>query len=82
MKNNYYVVFKGFNKGIFRNWETEARPAVEGYPGSKVLGFRTSEEATAAWNMGFDEYKKFQHEVERKKLKQQQEENDAFRIDW
>lgn len=82
MKNNYYVVFKGNHRGIFRDWETEARPSVEGYPGAKVLGFKTLEEAEMAQKLGYEEYKQFQQEVESKKLRQQQEDEDAFRIDW
>lgn len=82
MKNNYYVVFKGNCKGIFRDWETEARPSVEGFPGSKVLGFKTLEEAEIAQKLGYEEYKQFQQEIERKKLRQQQEDEEAFRINW
>lgn len=44
----FYVVFKGFNPGVYDNWE-EVREQTEGFPGAMFKGFTTSEAATEAY---------------------------------
>ena len=44
----YYVVFKGYNPGVYDNWD-EVNEQTKGFPGALFKGFSTSEEAAAAY---------------------------------
>ena len=44
----YYVVFKGFNPGVYDDWE-EVKLQTTGFPGATFKSFATSEEATEAY---------------------------------
>ena len=44
----YYVVFKGFNPGVYDNWD-EAKEQTNGYPGALYKSFSSPEEATLAF---------------------------------
>lgn len=46
-KNKYYVVWRGFNTGIFDSWE-ECKKQVTNYAGAQYKGFASIEEARAA----------------------------------
>lgn len=46
-----YVVFKGFNPGVYTNWD-DAREQVEGFPGAVYKSYNSSEAAAAAWRRG------------------------------
>ena len=48
MSTKYYVVFRGFNPGVYDNWD-EARLQTEGFPDALVKSFPTSAEATRAY---------------------------------
>lgn len=47
-KNNYYVVLKGHQTGMFLSWE-QCKKAVEGAPAARYMGFETEQEAKKAW---------------------------------
>lgn len=44
----YYVVFKGFNPGVYDNWD-EVKLQTNGYPDAVFKGYSTSEEAAEAY---------------------------------
>ena len=44
----YYVVFKGYNPGVYDNWE-EVRLPTEGFSGASFKSYETSEEAARAY---------------------------------
>lgn len=44
----YYVVFKGFNPGVYDNWD-EVKEQTHGFPGAAYKGYATSEEAAEAY---------------------------------
>lgn len=44
----YYVVFKGFNPGVYDNWD-EVKLQTIGFPGALFKGYSTSEEASEAY---------------------------------
>lgn len=44
----YYVVFKGFNPGVYYSWE-EVQEQTNGFPGALFKGFSSAEEATTAY---------------------------------
>lgn len=44
----YYVVFKGFNPGVYDNWD-EVKEQVNGFPGALFKGYATSQEASEAY---------------------------------
>lgn len=44
----YYVVFKGFNPGVYDNWD-EVKEQTNGFPGALYKGFPTSEAASEAY---------------------------------
>ena len=52
-KNKYYVVWKGLNPGVYDNW-AECKAQVEGQDGAKHKSFETEEEATKAFNEGYE----------------------------
>ncbi len=47
-KNNYYVVLKGHQTGIFLSWNA-CQKAVHGATGARYMGFETEQEAKKAW---------------------------------
>ena len=56
MKQQFYVVWLGYQCGVFDNWpETEAQ--VKGYPAPKYAGgFATRLEAETAYRDGYEQY--------------------------
>lgn len=48
MANKFYVVFRGFNPGVYDNWD-DAREQVEGFSDALVKGYSNSEEAGEAY---------------------------------
>ncbi|MCC8093966.1 MAG: ribonuclease H family protein [Tannerellaceae bacterium] len=54
-KSKFYVVWKGLNPGIYDNW-SECKLQVEGQDGAKYKAFPTREEATMAYEQGFETY--------------------------
>ena len=51
----YYVVFKGFNPGVYDDWD-EARMQTEGFPGSLCRSYSSPEDAAEAYrNFSGDE---------------------------
>lgn len=50
-KNKFYVVWQGFNPGIYSSWE-ECLLQVKGVQGAKYKGFATREEAEVAFSEG------------------------------
>lgn len=44
----YYVVFRGFNPGVYDNWD-EVKEQTNGFPNCLYKGYTTSEEATEAY---------------------------------
>ena len=56
-KNKYYVVWKGVNPGVYDNW-AECKAQVEGQDGAKYKSFETEEEATKAFEKGYEYYLK------------------------
>lgn len=56
-KSKYYVVWNGITPGIYDNW-SECKAQVDGYGGAKYKSFRTKEEATKAFEKGYEHYRK------------------------
>lgn len=52
-KQKYYVVWQGFNPGIYATWE-ECRKQVEGYMGAKYKSFTSYEDANQAFSLSAD----------------------------
>ncbi|MFJ1378119.1 viroplasmin family protein [Capnocytophaga canimorsus] len=55
-KNKYYVVWEGYEIGIFDSWNACKR-VVHGYPTAKYKGFPTLQEAQKALKGRYDDYK-------------------------
>lgn len=51
-KNNFYVVWRGHNTGIFSSWD-ECRQQINGYPGAQYKGYPTLAAAKAAQKDGY-----------------------------
>lgn len=56
-KNEYYVVWKGLNPGVYDNW-AECKMQVEGQESAKYKSFETREEAVEAFEKGYAHYLK------------------------
>ena len=56
-KNKYYVVWKGITPGVYDNWG-ECKAQVDGQDGAKYKSFETKEEATKAFEKGYEHYLK------------------------
>lgn len=56
-KNKYYVVWKGITPGVYDNW-SECKAQVDGQDGAKYKSFETKEEATKAFEKGYEHYLK------------------------
>lgn len=56
-KNKYYVVWKGITPGVYDNWG-ECKAQVDGQDGVKYKSFETKEEATKAFEKGYEHYLK------------------------
>ena len=52
-KNKYYVVWKGITPGVYDNWG-ECKAQVDGQDGAKYKSFETKEEATKAFEKGYE----------------------------
>jgi len=53
----YYVVWKGITPGVYDNWG-ECKAQVDGQDGAKYKSFETKEEATKAFEKGYEHYLK------------------------
>lgn len=51
-KNNFYVVWRGHETGIFASWD-ECRKQIDGFPGAQYKGFPTLNAAKAAQKAGY-----------------------------
>lgn len=54
-KNNFYVVWLGYNPGIYNSWD-ECKEQIFGFAGAKYKGFSTIEEAKEAYSQGFENF--------------------------
>jgi ribonuclease HI len=54
-KKQYYVVWEGRERGIFRSW-AECLASVGGHPGAKYMGFQTLSEAESALKGNYWKY--------------------------
>lgn len=54
-KNSYYVVWAGYNPGIYGSWE-ECQQQIKGFPGAKYKGFPTKAGAEKAFSISYEEY--------------------------
>lgn len=54
-KNKFYVVWEGFNPGIYKTW-SECQLQTKGYPNAKYKGFPTYDIAKKALTEGFENY--------------------------
>ena len=57
MAKKYYVVWKGITPGVYDNWG-ECKAQVDGQEGAKYKSFETEEEATKAFEKGYEHYLK------------------------
>ena len=55
--SKYYVVWEGFDPGIYNSW-TECQLKIKNYPNAKYKSFKNLEEAKNAYAMGFFGYQK------------------------
>ncbi len=51
-KTKFYVVWEGYNKGVFERWE-DCKREIEGYAGAKYKSFESLLEAHTAFREGF-----------------------------
>lgn len=67
MKRKYYVVFAGYQPGIYDSWE-ECEAQVKGFHGAKFKSYNSCEDATAAFRkvMDVDEMQFYSFLAERK----------------
>ena len=72
---SFYVVYKGRQTGIFRDWHTEVEPAVKGFPDARYYGFNDLEEAEKAFDMGLEQY-------EAVRFKDTCEDDKEFQLEW
>jgi ribonuclease HI len=56
-KKNYYVVWRGWETGIFDNWQ-DCYKAIKRFSQEQYKGFTTKEEAIKAFEMGYDDYQR------------------------
>ncbi len=62
MKKQYYVVWKGREVGVFDNWN-ETKEQVHRYSDAQYKGgFKTKEDAEAAFALGYEEFMHQQNE--------------------
>ncbi len=54
-KNKFYVVWEGFERGIFTSWD-DCKKRIEGYQGAKYKGFETLSEAKLAFSRTYIDY--------------------------
>lgn len=57
MKNNFYVVWKGHNPGVYDSWEA-CKKEVENFPGALYKGFPDKVSAEDAFAKGFSGFEK------------------------
>jgi hypothetical protein len=55
MVKNFYTIWYGLETGVFEGWN-KCKKHVLGVSGSKYRGFNTEEEATTAFELGYDRY--------------------------
>ena len=65
-KQKFYVVWDGAEDGVFTSWEA-CQEAVKGFSNAKYKSFKTETEAEEAFEMGYEEWKKRNTEVEPRK---------------
>lgn len=56
-KNNYYVVWVGFNPGIYNSW-SKCQEQIKGYNNAKFKGFVDFADAEQAFRIGYGAYMK------------------------
>ncbi len=56
-KNNFYVVWKGKEPGIYGDWAS-CKKAIQGVEGARYMGFPTRAEAEAAYQRSYKEVQK------------------------
>ena len=61
-KIKYYVVWEGYEPGIYTSWE-ECKKYIANYPNAKYKSFKTLVEAKSAFNMGYFGYKKQEGQI-------------------
>jgi ribonuclease HI len=69
-KNKYFVVWKGFQPGIYTSWP-ECQKQVSGFPDAKYMGFKNYETARKAFHDGDENYwgkRKFESSLTEKEL--------------
>jgi ribonuclease HI len=54
-KSKYYVVWNGYEPGIYKTW-TECQQQIKGFPGARYKAFATREDAENAFFDGHDVY--------------------------
>jgi len=54
-KNSYYVVWAGYNPGIYGSWE-ECQQQIKGFPNAKYKGFPTKAVAEKAFSISYEKY--------------------------
>ncbi|MDR2684121.1 MAG: ribonuclease H family protein [Prevotellaceae bacterium] len=54
-KNNFYVVWRGRNQGVFDNW-AQCKASVEGFEDAKYKGFATQSEAQNAFLGEYEDF--------------------------
>ncbi len=66
-KQKFYVVWDGWEPGIYDSWSTCKR-MINNYPNAKYKSFKTKTEANQAYNEGFFNYKKSKQNLSSKAL--------------
>lgn len=61
-KQKFYVVWEGFEPGIYNSWE-ECKKYITNYPNAKYKSFKSLAEAKEAFNMGYFGYKKQEGQI-------------------
>ena len=56
-KEKFYVVWEGVTPGVYTSW-TDCQLQIKGYEGAKYKSFETKEEATKAFEKGYEHYLK------------------------
>ncbi len=66
-KKKYYVVWEGYEIGVFNNW-TACQQAIKNYKDAKYKSFKTEKEAKNAYQLGFYNFIQQQKENQTQKL--------------
>ncbi|MFA5575063.1 MAG: ribonuclease H family protein [Brumimicrobium sp.] len=66
-KHKYYVVWQGYEPGIYNSWE-ECQLQIKGYSDARYKSFKTLEEAKKAFNEHYDEHLRVNERTQKKEL--------------